>query len=282
MYKLTKIEDAHSSKKSPLAKMLVQELLPEGCEYVDSSSKIGDFGGEEDFLCQNNIEQTLTRGKSVCSIKIMDKFYLCPELVLDTIIVGNTCISKIVLAGLVSNVNAELLDKLVKALKVTTVCFLCNKSHKNGYHKTCIQGKNTNTFVNHNQIQRHNKCMIELVCAYHRPIIGSMFSGVRGLNSLLRKPSSELNIEDLSVLKKTLEKYSFLFTQDLEEWLRKKDNYHCLEWKICNTIKNQTRYPSDKQMAIIYRLVTCLSRANSGRGDKLRYVYCPQIVAWSA
>jgi hypothetical protein len=246
-FKLIEILDAHSKFKSEIAKQLVNQTI----ESFDIKYSVKDDYFEK---CKNTIRlDKKTQTPKVidsCNHAIKDVFLIQNTETEEEIRIGNHCIADLVTLNLVVNVNYEQIQTLFKLLNTNNICIICNTTcNTDIIHKACLKGITTRKIdYCKEQIKFKYKLKSDLNNFFEKRefkytmfTLRRIFQGVNGLNLKF----SQLNKDKINNLK---EKYSVIFDNQTK-LLELRNN--C----IVKSIMKQRRFPSDKQIIMIERIL---------------------------
>jgi hypothetical protein len=171
MYKLVKIFDSGSERKSIKASQLCQitlrSLIP-GAIYEKGEAHLQS--------CDNTDSRCLPKGRKKCNHPICDVFYLEHIESGKIIKIGNSCISRFCSKGLIDNIDNDKYDfvrRVMKNKKDRKLCIFCGhfvSNNKNpledghrAFHKVCLKGEGKKLSEMRKSIILNNKNLLKEV-----------------------------------------------------------------------------------------------------------------------
>lgn len=241
--KLVKIIDAKSKFKCDIIKKFIRENLKTmNIEYIV-------LNPEKHRLKKTYCENDFERNKP-CNIPIKDKFIIEVYNGYEhkKITVGNNCIGTLILEGVISNVNCKKFKYIRKIMKTSNLCIICERTSRKGYHKKCVIGKNSNLNKETYTIVKLKYIITSVIPLYKRnKALKSLFGNITFIKKI-NFEQRNMNLKTIRSLDKFIEKYK-KYIDNANRLLKLKNN--C----IVKSIKNRTKYPSIKQLAIIDKIL---------------------------
>lgn len=262
-YRLVRIIDKQSDYKSRMARMICKEVFSLlDIEYIESLSRT--FTN-----CKNNLN---CKKGIICPKEILDIFTLRHIDTGEKMNVGNHCIQSLIMEGFVKIPDGYSRDKmirLIKKLKNPSIpCIICEENHVSkewSFHKKCLTDKNNHV------VQNKKDCLNELIARDVLSRLRKILKNNGKIKTIIRRIQNReiLSDKDMNEIHNIKEKYILLY-QHTDKLLRLNHN------PIIQTMKQMKRFPTDKQMRIIEKILNNYNRMkqiNDMYSHKYRPIY---------
>lgn len=261
---LVEIIDAHSPYKSDIAKKLVAgSFMTYGIKYREDTGIVSKY-------CMNNLYY-----KSKDKIKRRDPKNKCLRNIADLFVIrdkedrfltiGNNCIETLVLADVIANVDKRGCSRILNTLKKTKVCILCGKFSTVDIHLACVKGHAKKLAVDKEQIINHISKNNQIVIRDLLERVRGLFDGIAFIKDC--RINNRAGRKTITALNAFIGEYELLI-DNKDKLLSLKHN--C----IVNSIKQQRRKPSAKQMKILCMIVRDFIRIKKldGKNTNAKYM----------